>query len=106
MVGPLAAASRELEAAGAGILKRQPLHGVGIRLVETSVQLEKLSRIVEELSQSSSSTSMEPYGDGMLSAQRMAYGAERMKVAGMELMKGGDGTNSPKSSSKAWLKNG
>jgi hypothetical protein len=102
MVGPLAAVSEDLEAAGAAVLTRQPWSVMGGKLIDASVQLEQVSILIRELSQSSS-TGSEPYPDGMLSAQRMAYGADRMKVAGVELT-GGEGPTKPKSTGKGWLK--
>lgn len=101
MVGPLAAVSQDLEAAGAAVLTRQPLFVIGGKLIDASIQLEQVSTLLRDLSQSTS-TGTEPYPDGILSAQRMAYGADRMRVAGLELT-GGD-TTKPKSKGKAWLK--
>ena len=108
MIGPLAAAGQELEAAGAGIQQRQSLGMIGTNLVNASIQLSRIATLVEDLAQSSSSTT--PYPDGILSAQRMTCGAEQMRVAGMELMKNGqstDGNNrdgmSNSTGNKAWL---
>jgi hypothetical protein len=99
MVGPLAAASQALEAAGAGILQKQSLASVGEWLVDAAIQLERLGNCIDDLA-SSITANIEPDPSGTLSSQRMLFAAQRMKEAGIELQ----GKPKPKPQGKAWLK--
>ncbi|KAL3912044.1 MAG: hypothetical protein SGILL_007042 [Bacillariaceae sp.] len=98
MIGPMAAVSQDLEAAGAGILQRAPLKDIGAKLVTAAAQLEVMATFVEEIAQST--TNPEPLADGELSAQRMKFAAEKMKEAGDELQ----GKEKEKPKGRAFLK--
>jgi hypothetical protein len=98
MIGPMAAASQSLEAAGAGILTRAPLKDIGLKLVESAGYLDAIAIAIDQIAQSS--TTAEPIQEGILSSQRMMFAAEKIKEAGFNLQ--GDEKVKPKG--KAWLK--
>ena len=83
-----------LEAAGAGIMQRSALSEIGGNLITCGDTLELLSGVIRD---------MAPHvKEAEISSQRMAFGAECMKVAGNNLV----GTKPEKPKGKAWLKGG
>jgi len=107
MIGPTAAASSALEAAGATILQRQPITEVGNQLVTAAEQFDVLATKIDDLSTSSGSASTtleeeEEDDPATISSQRMKYCSERMTVAGQELQQGGPKTTVK--TGKSWLK--
>lgn len=81
-----------LEAAGAGIMRRSALAEVGGNLVLCGDTLILLSGVIREMAPD--------VKEAEISSQRMAFGAERMKEAGNNLL----GTKQEKPKGKAWLK--
>ena len=81
-----------LEAAGAGIMKRETVIEIGTQLVECSVALESFALGIQQLPPSVEETKV--------SGQRMLYAAEKMKEAGNNLM----GVQPEKKKGKSWLK--
>jgi len=102
MIGPTAAASSALEAAGATILQRQPITEVGNQLVTAAEQFDVLATKIDELSSSSSASSVSLEDPATISSQRMKYCSEQMKLAGQELQQGGPKTTVK--TGKSWLK--
>ncbi|KAG7351364.1 hypothetical protein IV203_010724 [Nitzschia inconspicua] len=98
MIGPMAAAGQSLEEAGAGIMTRVPLKDVGSKLVESADYFQMIAASIDNIAQST--TAADPIPEGILSAQRMMFAAEKMKEAGNELQ----GNEKPKPTGKAWLK--
>jgi hypothetical protein len=98
MIGPMAAASVCLEQAGAGILTNAPLKDVGSKLIESADYFQKIAATIEEIAQSTATA--DPIPEGILSAQRMMFAAEKIREAGNELQ----GSDKPKPKGKAWLK--
>jgi hypothetical protein len=99
MIGPMAAASQSLEAAGAGILIRAPLKDIGSKLVESGGYLDAIAIAIDQIAQSTT-TAAGPIKEGILSSQRMMFAAEKIKEAGVTLQ--GNEKTQPKG--KAWLK--
>ena len=103
MIGPTAAASSALEAAGATILQRRPVTEVGNQLVIAAEQLDVLATRIYELSSSSTTSSTTTLDDpATVSSQRMRYCSEQMKLAGQELQQGG--AKPTAKTGKSWLK--
>jgi len=92
LVLSVGSAGRSLEEAGACIMTNQAVKDVGIRLVMCGTELEKASSEINLLAPEQS--------DASLSAQRLAFAAERMVEAGNELQ----GATKPKPKGKGWLK--
>jgi hypothetical protein len=82
----------KLEAAGAGIMQRSPLAEIGGNLIACGDNLELLSGVMREIAPD--------VKEAEISSQRMAFGAERMKEAGNNLV----GIQKEKPKEKAWLK--
>ena len=92
LVYSVGSAGRNLEEAGAGIMTKQAMQDIGIKLVDCGTDLWNASGLVAEIAPEQS--------DAQLCSQRMAYAAERMAEAGNELQ----GAPKPKSKGKGWLK--
>ena len=111
---PMHTGATALEAAGANLLLHQSLATVGTALMETAVQFDIVSQVLHELAtmnsdkkdtdvdESNDTTTGDP--DGLLSAQRMAYAADRLQLAGTELC--GDPEEAKKPAGRAFLKGG
>lgn len=111
---PMHTGAITLEAAGANLLLHQSLVTVGTALMDTAVQLDVISQVLHELAtmnsekndtdadESNNKTTGDP--DGLLSAQRMAYAADRLQLAGTELC--GDEEKPNKPVGRAFLKGG
>jgi hypothetical protein len=82
----------KLEAAGAGIMQRIPLAEIGGNLIACGDSLELLSGVIREIAPD--------IKEAEISSQRMAFGAERMKEAGNNLV----GIKKEKPKGNAWLK--
>jgi hypothetical protein len=98
MIGPMAAASQSLEAAGAGIMMRAPLKEIGSKFTESAVYLEAIAFAIHQIAQTT--TTAEPTEEGVLSFQRMMVAAEKIKLAGVMLQ----GNEKTQPEGKAWLK--
>jgi hypothetical protein len=101
MIGPTAAASVALEAAGATILQRLPIKDVGIQLVNAAEQFDALADRIEQLSSAATASVSLDDDPAIVSCQRMKYCAERMKLAGQELQ---GGPKETLKTGKSWLK--
>lgn len=99
MVGPTKLVSNKLEESGARIMMRDPLSEVGSSMVEAAAGLEAMSACIKNLAESSDQNA-----DGLLSAQRMMYAADRLNQAGIELK--GEVDNSKKNEGRGFLKGG
>jgi len=111
---PMHTGATALEAAGANLLLHQSLATVGTALMDTAVQFDVVSEILHELAtmnmnstnesndEKNDTTTGDP--DGLLSAQRMAYAADRLQLAGTELC--GDPEEAKKPAGRAFLKGG
>eukprot|EP00534_Pseudo-nitzschia_fraudulenta_P002183 CAMPEP_0201136896 /NCGR_PEP_ID=MMETSP0850-20130426/55126_1 /ASSEMBLY_ACC=CAM_ASM_000622 /TAXON_ID=183588 /ORGANISM="Pseudo-nitzschia fraudulenta, Strain WWA7" /LENGTH=245 /DNA_ID=CAMNT_0047408225 /DNA_START=724 /DNA_END=1461 /DNA_ORIENTATION=- len=98
LVGPVGICATRLEEAGARIMMRQSLREVGDSLVAAGEGMESMSGCVDALARASNEDA-----DGILSAQRMSFAAEKLKEAGTELR--GD-TKEKKNDGRAFLKGG
>jgi len=94
LVPNLAGASRRLEEAGEGIMKRIPIPDIGTSLYEAGAHLEAAAATIDNLSSGQK--------DGTLSATKMAYAGGAMMEAGESLRDGG----SKKKTGGNWLKGG
>jgi len=83
-----------LEAAGAGIMKREPLSNTGTQLVQAGTELRTLSELVKGLAPDRV--------EAKDVCQRMQVAATKMIEAGTGLM----GVPKPKATGKSWLKGG
>ena len=95
MKEPFATAGLALEAAGAAILQRASVPTVGQHLVDAAAALDALAALVPALVEKDDD-------NANLAGQRLAFCAERMKVAGQELQ----GVVPAKPKGKSWLKGG
>ena len=104
MIGPTAAASSALEAAGATILQRRPITEVGDQLVTAAEQFDALAAKIYELSSTTTTatTATTLEDPATVSSQRMKYCSEQMKLAGQELQQGGPKPTAK--TGKSWLK--
>lgn len=92
MVGNMQSTGEILEAAGACIMKKQPVEKMGMNLVDCGNGLQTMSLQIADLAPEQN--------DCNVSSQRMAYAAEKMIEAGNELQ----GAPKPKAKGKGWLK--
>ncbi|VEU40881.1 unnamed protein product [Pseudo-nitzschia multistriata] len=99
LVGPSRVCAARLEQAGAGLLMRQGLPEVGAAMVDAAGGMGGLSAGIGSLAEARSGDA-----DGTLSAQRMAYAAERLGRAGTELK--GEVDPAKKPEGRAFLKGG
>ena len=99
LVGPTDLCSTKIEESGMRILMRESLFEVGGSMVEAAGALEDLSDRIKVLSERSDQNA-----DGLLSAQRMRFAAERLEQAGIELR--GEVDDSKKNQGRAFLKGG
>lgn len=94
-ISPIATCSTTLEAAGAGIMQQKPIPDIGKELVSCAEGLLELSVKLQAYAPDRE--------EAQLAGQRMAYAADRMKLAGTELQ---GTTEKPKAGKKSWLKGG
>jgi len=99
LVGPTSLCSVKVEESGMRIMMREPLSEVGGSMVEAAKALEAMSDCVKTLSESADQNA-----EGLLSAQRMRFAAERLEHAGIELR--GEADDSKKNQGRAFLKGG
>ena len=110
MIPTLQNAGMSLEAAGECIMKQSTVNEIGQNIVTCGTNLSELSNQILLLSkpyynnddkEEKDKSDNDNVGNGILSSQRMSFGAERMITAGNELT----GLKPPtKKKGKSWLK--
>ena len=94
MIPVMLTSGQALEDAGAGIMKKESVHDIGMKLVICADGLEQLAMQIGKLNKSSI------LQEGQDSKGRMMYAAEMMKLAGNNLM----GLKPEPKKGKGWLK--